>query len=53
MDNGKADLIETIRKMNLNIAQAERKLKLNTSSNHIDPNKEEKKIIDLLESNQE
>jgi len=33
MDNGKADLVENIRKMNVNIALAERKIKMNPDVN--------------------
>ncbi len=53
MDNGKADLIETIRKMNVNIAQAERKLRLHLDVYNSDSHKFDKKTVDLLEVNQE
>ena len=52
MDNGKADLVENIRKMNVNIAQAERKIKMNHDLNS-DSHPYDQKTVDLLEVNQE
>ena len=47
MDNGKADLVENIRKMNVNIAQAERKIKMNHDLNS-DSHPYDQKTVDLL-----